>query len=255
VTGRVPNAVERAHGTPFIDGSRWLTRQLSQGLMRVRVEGAENLPTGGVLLAANHGSYLDGPLLFGVMPRSATFFVKAEVFRGAVGWYLRKIGQIPVRRGTPEREPLLTALAVLAEGGIVGIFPEGTRRAGSPSQPAETGDVREVRHGIAYLALRSGCPVLPVACLGTDQVLPRGRTVPALRRPVTVVLGEPTPVADPGERPTRPAITAAATRVRDLLADHLRATASSTPHRGPSTGGTPTSGTGRYSTDGPTTKD
>jgi len=161
------------------------------------------------------------------MRRPATFFIKAEAFAGVVGWYLPKIGQIAVRRGVPEREPLVTALAVLAEGGVVGIFPEGRRRTvgqrqvdTSTSRDA-TGDL-QVRHGIAYLALRSGCPVLPVACVGTERVLPRGRLFPRVRQPVTVAFGRPSRVAEPGERPTRAAIAAAGARVQQLMADHLR---------------------------------
>src|SRR5262249_12451672 len=146
---------------------------LARGLMRLTVLGREDLPAGAVLLAVNHASYLDGPLVFGVLPRPGTFFVKAEAFTGIPGWLLPRIGQIPVRRAVPEREPLLTALATLAEGGIVGIFPEGTRGAG--------GEPQQVRHGIAYLALRAGCPVVPVACLGTERVLARGRRIPRLR--------------------------------------------------------------------------
>ncbi len=122
--------------------------------MRLTVRGRDNLPSSGVLLAVNHASYLDGPLVFGVLPRPGTFFVKAEVSTGVPGWFLPRIGQIPIRREVPEREPLLTALATLEEGGIVGIFPEGTRNGGG---------VQQVRHGIAYLALRSGCPVVAAA--------------------------------------------------------------------------------------------
>jgi 1-acyl-sn-glycerol-3-phosphate acyltransferase len=219
VSGTARTATERAHGTPMINGSRGLAGLFARGLMRLTVRGRENIPTGGVLLAINHNSLLDGPLLYGVLPRPATFFIKAEVFTGIVGWFLPRIGQIPVRRGTPEREPLVTALDVLGEGGIVGIFPEGTRRVSADAE-------LQVRHGIAYLALRSGVPVLPVACLGTEHVLPKGRTLPALRRPVTVSIGRPAHVAEPGERPTRQNLAAAAARVRDLLAEHVRGSTS-----------------------------
>lgn len=224
---RARTAAERAHGVPIIDGSRALAGLFGRCLMRLTVHGVDNIPDSGALLAVNHNSLLDGPLLYGVLPRPTTFFIKAEAFTGVVGWYLPRIGQIPVRRGVAERDPLLTALAVLAEGGLVGIFPEGTRRAaGTPG--SETAELQEVRHGIAYLALRSGCPVLPVACLGTEHVLPKGRTLPAFRRPVTVSIGRPALVAEPGTRATRQAIAAAASRVRDLLADHLRANQSHT---------------------------
>jgi 1-acyl-sn-glycerol-3-phosphate acyltransferase len=208
--------VERAHGTTGSHVSRRLAGMLGRGLMQLSVTGREYLPAGGALMAVNHASYLDGPLVFGVLPRPGTFFVKAEAFTGVVGWFLPRIGQIPVRRDVPEREPLLTALATLREGGLVGIFPEGTRGGG---------DVRRVRAGVAYLALRSGCPVVPVACLGTERVLARGRTLPRLRQPVTVAFGRPVAVAEPGTPATRQHITAAAEHVRLLLADHVQAAA------------------------------
>jgi 1-acyl-sn-glycerol-3-phosphate acyltransferase len=210
----VRTPAERAHGTAGSRLSRRLAGLIARGLMRLRVRGRDDLPAGGVLLAVNHASYLDGPLVFGVLPRQGTFLVKAEVFTGILGWFLPRIGQIAVRRGVPEREPLFTALATLAEGGVVGIFPEGTRGSG---------DVREVRHGIAYLALRSGCPVVPVACVGTERVLPRDRRLPRLRQPVTVAFGHPTQVAAPGTTPSRQNVAATAERIRALLADPVRA--------------------------------
>ena len=208
---------ERARGTAGMQVSRRLAGLVARGLMRLTVTGRENLPPGGVLLAVNHASYLDGPLVFGVLPRPGTFLVKSEAFTGPLGWYLPWIGQIPVRREVPEREPLLAALATLTEGGIIGIFPEGTRGAG--------GDLRQVRNGIAYLAVRSGCPVVPVACVGTDRVLARGRRLPRLRQPVTVAFGQPVGVAEAGRAATKANIAGAADRIRLLLADHVRATA------------------------------
>jgi 1-acyl-sn-glycerol-3-phosphate acyltransferase len=230
---------ERAHGTAGSQASRRLAGLIARGLMGLSVHGREDLPAGGVLLAVNHASFLDGPLVFGVLPRPGTFFVKAEVFTGILGWLLVRIGQIPVRRGVPERAPLFTALATLAEGGVVGIFPEGTRGSG------DVPEVRGVRHGIAYLALRSGCPVVPVACLGTERVLPKGRRLPRLRQPVTVAFGRPIEVARPGTTPSRQNIAAAAERVRALLADHVQtATASrvAPPAPAPAPGTPPTAG-------------
>jgi 1-acyl-sn-glycerol-3-phosphate acyltransferase len=204
---------QRAHGTPGYHAARRLAGGIARGLMRLTVQGRQNIPAGGVLLAVNHASFLDGPLLFGVLRRPVAFFIKAEVFTGVPGWFLPRIGQIPVRRGVPERGPLFTALATLAEGGAVGIFPEGTRGAGEVSQ---------IRHGIAYLAVRSGCPVVPVACVGTQRVLPRGHLVPRLRRPVTVSFGSAAAVAAPGTPASRQNIAAAADRIRQLLADHVQ---------------------------------
>ena len=193
--------------------TRRIAKLLGHGLARIEVTGLERIPrTGGVLLAANHRAYVDGPLLYGVLPRPTVFFVKDEVFRGVVGRVLRRIGQIPVRRGTVERAPLVAALGTLAAGGIVGVFPEGSRG---------TGDIDDVRRGIAYLAVRSGCPVLPVACHGTPAI---GRRTVLRRRPrVTVTIGPPIPLA-PTDRASRRTVAAAAEGVRLALAAHVAAT-------------------------------
>jgi 1-acyl-sn-glycerol-3-phosphate acyltransferase len=134
------------------------------------------------------------------------------VFRGPLGTLLRHTGQIPVRRGTVESAPLRAALAVLEAGGIVGVFPEGTRG---------DGDVTQVRHGIAYLAVRSGAPVVPVAVHGTRER--RGpRILVPHRPPVSVAFGPPLHLsAGPASRRT---VAAAASEIHRTLAAHVAAT-------------------------------
>jgi 1-acyl-sn-glycerol-3-phosphate acyltransferase len=92
------------------------------------------------------------------------------------------------------------------------MFPEGTRG---------TGSLDEVQHGVAYLVLRSGAPVVPVACVGTAAALPRGSHRPKLRAPVEVVFGAPFSVAVPDNPRARSAVAAAAEEIRIRLADHL----------------------------------
>jgi 1-acyl-sn-glycerol-3-phosphate acyltransferase len=168
--------------------------------------------SGPVLLAVNHTALVDGPMIYGLLPRPVAFLVKAEVFRGPLGTLLRHAGQIPVRRGTVETGPLRAALDVLRRGGIVGVFPEGTRGAG---------DVQQVRHGVAYLAVRSGAPVVPVACHGT--LARKGRALFRPHRPrVLVAFGDPLRLpAGPAVRRT---VAAAADEIHRALAAHVAAT-------------------------------
>lgn len=207
-------AARRASGTAAMTATRILARWLGRGLARVEVIGLDRLPAaGGVLLAVNHTALVDGPLVYGVLPRPAVFLIKAEAFRGPVGALLRRIGQIPVRRGTAERAPLAAALDTLAAGGVVGVFPEGTRRGG---------EVDRVERGVAYLALRSGCPLHPVACHGTARL--RGRAAArSWRPPVRVVIGEQVALPE-GARASRRTVAEAADRVRGALATHVAAT-------------------------------
>lgn len=191
-------------------------RALLPGYLRLRVAGDENVPTsGGVLLAANHTSFLDGPVLFGVSPRPVTFLVKAEMFDGVIGWALRRLGQVPVRRGTADRTALLTALNALHSGQVVGIFPEGGRaRQGG-------GGFAEFERGVAWLALRSGMPIVPVAIAGTQEAWPVDAKLPKPRRPVTVFFGQPLQPVDSPAAATRQRVAEVSETIRRALITHL----------------------------------
>src|SRR3954449_4295659 len=102
-------------------------------LFRVRVVGAQHLPRQGpVLVAGNHTGFLDGPIVFMMLPRPSAFLVKSELYSGPWAKLLAFAHQIPVHRGSPDRTALRRALDVLAGGGVLGVFPEGTRGAGRP---------------------------------------------------------------------------------------------------------------------------
>jgi 1-acyl-sn-glycerol-3-phosphate acyltransferase len=196
---------QKAAGTPMMRFARGLGQVLLAPLAGVEIIGAENLPaTGKVLIAANHTHNIDGPMLFALLPRPTAFFVKAEAFVGPIKPFLVHIGQIPVRRGTVERAPITDALEALAAGGAVGVFPEGSRGSG---------EVAKVEHGIAYLAVRSGAPVVPIACSGTAAVLTRH----SVRRPkVRVMFGSPVHI--PSGPASRQAVAEAAEQIREALA-------------------------------------
>src|SRR5215217_7715576 len=129
---------------------------------RLRRLGREHIPSGGVILAANHRSFLD-PFAIGTCnPRPIYFVAKQELFRNPlVGWFLNRMGAFPVRRGESDEESVATALALLDRGQAVVIFPEGTRiRAGSLAKP---------KRGVGRLALQSGAPVVPIAITGSEH--------------------------------------------------------------------------------------
>ncbi len=186
---------------------------LARAGWRVRVLGAWRVPAEGpVILAANHANLVDGPLLMGMSPRPTHFLVKEEMFSGPVGVVLRGVGQIPVRRSSADRTAIGTALEVLKDGGVLGVFPEGTRG---------DADFSQVQGGLAYLALRSGAPVVPVAVFGTGD---RGRTVgalPPLRGRIDVVFGDPYDLGQGSRLRTRKAMAEASERLRTRLAGHL----------------------------------
>ncbi len=184
-------------------------------VFRIRVVGAEHLPTHGpVLIAGNHTGFLDGPIVFMMLPRPSAFLVKSELYSGPWAKLLSFARQIPVHRGAPDRTALRRALDVLAAGGVLGVFPEGTRGEGR---------LESVQHGIGYLALRAGCPVVPVVCLGTAGALPKGKLLPRWRAPVDVVFGPAFELEVTGDPRARSTIADAAEQVRRHLLAHLDA--------------------------------
>lgn len=218
-----PTLAERVHGSPGLRRRRAVGRRLGEALADLDVVGLRHLPTTGpVLLAANHRAFLDGPLLFGLVPRPVTFLVKAEAFtRPQVARVLRDAGQVPVVRGAVDPAPVRLVRAVLDGGGVVGLFPEGTRGDGL---------ARTAEAGVGWLALRTGAVVVPVALHGTAALGRRGRTRP----PVRVTFGEPLPPPDVGRWNAnlplpRRVFRAEAERVRVALADLVARTAPRTP--------------------------
>jgi 1-acyl-sn-glycerol-3-phosphate acyltransferase len=186
---------------------------LFRGLWSARVHDAHLVPERGpVLFASNHIGFLDGPMLVAVAPRFVHCLVKQEMFHGVTGVILRSAGQIPVERNRGDRAALGRALEFLATGEAVGVFPEGKRGRG---------DVGEFRQGIAWLALRSGAPVVPVACLGTRRTGESTGQLPRLRRRLDVVFGEPLKLAARPGAPGRVALTEVSTVLRDTMAEHV----------------------------------
>jgi 1-acyl-sn-glycerol-3-phosphate acyltransferase len=183
-------------------------------LYRGRALHGERVPgTGPVILVANHAAFLDGPLVFSLSPRPVNFLVKQEAFAGPFGLLIRAVGQIPIDRGIGDRAALGSAAAVLERGGAVGIFPEGNRRGG---------EVQQVNQGAAWVALRTGARIVPVAVLGTRV---EGRSADVWPRPrslLTVDFGEPFDlVADPSA-PGRERLRLATEHLRETLAAHVR---------------------------------
>lgn len=184
------------------------------GLWKPRVLGAWKVPaTGPAILAVNHSHNVDGPMVMGTAPRPTHFLIKKEAFIGPLDPFLRGIGQLKVDREVADRTAITRALGVLEDGGVLGIFPEGTRGEG---------DFASLRAGLAYFAVRSGAPIVPVAVLGSTEK--RGRLIkglPPLRSRVDVVFGDPFEAGDGSGRRTRKALDEATVRIQERLTAHL----------------------------------
>lgn len=187
---------------------------LMYGLWHPRVLGAWRVPAAGpLILAVNHSHAVDGPMLMGTAPRPVHFLIKKEAFVGPLDPFLLRIGQLKVDRSGTDRTAVTNALGILERGDVLGIFPEGTRGEG---------DFASLRAGLAYFAVRSGAPVVPVAVLGSTER--RGRLIgalPPLRGRMDVVFGDPFQAGDGSGRRTRTALDEATVRIQQRLTTHL----------------------------------
>jgi cytidylate kinase len=160
-----------------------LVRLLFRLLTRLEVRGLENVPADEPLLVAfNHLAHLDGALVIAWLPRPAEAIALVDLYRVPVtGQLLRLYGAIPVHRDQFDRQVIRQALQVLAEGKALALAPE--------ARMSLSGALERARHGVAYLALHSGAPVLPVAITGTENI---PSELKRLRRPrLTLTFGEP----------------------------------------------------------------
>jgi 1-acyl-sn-glycerol-3-phosphate acyltransferase len=156
-------------------------------LWRVRVEGREHVPAEGpAVLAANHQSFCDSFFLPLILRRRLTYVAKAEYFdHWKTAWFFRAAGQIPMNRsgGDASQRALDTATRVLEAGGLLGIYPEGTR---APDHRLHRGHT-----GAARLSLGCDVPVVPVGIVGTRVVQPPGSRFLRPFHPVTIRFGPP----------------------------------------------------------------
>ena len=164
-----PNVhLERARNRGVNPLVYWLVRAVLQPFFhlyfRMSRIGREFIPQeGGVILAANHRSFLD-PFVIGMMVRRPCYFVaKKELFSNRfVAWFLNSLGAFPIDRGNADKDAMGTAREILERGDVVVIFPEGTRiRPGGLAKP---------KRGVGRLALETGAAVVPVAVIGTENV-------------------------------------------------------------------------------------
>lgn len=161
-----------------------LCRIISTVCFDLKVYGTRNIPRrGGVLLVANHESYLD-PVLVGVqISRPLFFLAKSELFENPVfGWFIRSLNAFPVRQGEGDIGAVRETIRRLKEGHMLNIFPEGSR--------SETGELGPIEPGIGLIIRRAGVPVVPVAVIGSFEAWPRDRML-FRSHPIRVLYGPP----------------------------------------------------------------
>jgi 1-acyl-sn-glycerol-3-phosphate acyltransferase len=159
---------------------------------RMRISGAEHIPReGAAIIAPNHKSFWDSFFIGVCTRRHLRFMGKTELFEGPKGRLLVRLGAFPVRRGQSDEDALETARTILRQGGLLALFPEGTR----VRDPDELGNPKR---GAGRLALESGAPLVPAAITGSDHLF--AGPFPKPKR-VQVAFSEPIPVAELASTP------------------------------------------------------
>jgi 1-acyl-sn-glycerol-3-phosphate acyltransferase len=162
-----------------------ICRLVYQMFFRGEVEGLENLPgSGGYIVAANHASHLDPPIVGLFLPRQVAFFARKTLWRpGIAAWWLSAVGTIPVDRdGGTSLDAIRRVLQALSGGRVVIVFPEGTRSPDGLPQPP--------RPGVGLIACRAHVPVVPARVFGSFEAFGRGGRL-RLGSAVSVSYGAP----------------------------------------------------------------
>ena len=195
---------------------RGLITPLARLVYRPKIEGREKVPqSGAVIFASNHLSFIDSIAIPVAAPRPVHFLAKSSYFEGTgfKGWmsktFFQSIGAIPVRRGAGQAalDALDLQRQLLDEGLAVALYPEGTR--------STDGRLYKGRTGVAFLALQTGAPVVPVGLVGTNKVMPVGAKMPTLSERITVRFGDPLDLSPHGP--------ATSGRARRLATDEIMA--------------------------------
>jgi len=179
----------------------------------VTTHGSEHIPLEGpVILASNHVGVADGPLLAIFSNRPVHALTKEEMFEGRLGRFLHLSGQVPLDRFNSDPAAVKACLRVLRDGGVVGIFPEGSRGSG---------EFHRFHRGAAYLGLVSGAPIVPVIQFGTREPGAGSSALPRRGGHVDLVYGPPH-TFDPIPWPrTKQAVEDASRELREVMLAHL----------------------------------
>jgi 1-acyl-sn-glycerol-3-phosphate acyltransferase len=169
----------------------WSRVLLAVSGVKVRVEGGEKISRdGSYVFASNHASYMDTPAALANIPVQFRFMAKKGLFSiPFLGWHLARAGHIPVFRDNPRAAVKtlgLAAEAIQKRGISLIVFPEGGR--------TRTGELREFKDGAAYIAIRAGVPIVPMALKGSRAVLPFGSATPR-KGAIEMRIGAPIPTA------------------------------------------------------------
>jgi len=187
---------------------RFLAKAVFFLVARVHLRGRYNVPKKGpYIIASNHLSWTDIPLVPAYIPGKVVYMAKEESFYSKVGWLVRFLGAFPVKRGEGDRQAIRAAEQQLKQKKVFIIFPEGTR--------SKTHTLGKAHAGLGMIALRSGVPVVPVAIWGSENALKK------FGAHVTISYGEPILLKPKGNKITREDIADATNEVMKRIAEMM----------------------------------
>ena len=215
----LPPPTGHRYGEDMTLGSRLLYRA-TQGVVwtigstyfRVRIHGVERMPQSGpFILSPSHRSNLDTPVVSVLTPRRLRYMGKETLWHSSFGaWFLTSLGGFPVERGTADRAAIKACEEVLRRGEPLVMFPEGTRQSGPV--------LGHFHDGPAYVACRTGVPIVPVGLAGTERAMPSGSKFVHPAK-VVLVVGEPIrpPVPEGGARVPRRVVREVTEELRESV--------------------------------------
>lgn len=176
--------------TPFYGFFHYFVGGVYDAWFRGEVQGTEHLPRHGpFLIAANHASHLDPPLVGCQIARQMRFFARKTLWSNAVtSWWLNRTECIPVDRDSGDVGAIKRVLQALKENRAIVLFPEGTR--------SQDGQLQKPKAGVGLMACKTGAPVVPCRVFGSFEAFGKGAKLPRFGTPVTVVFGPPITAAE-----------------------------------------------------------
>jgi len=186
----MPNRPDHLKMRPFYGFFHYLAGTIHGMWFRGEVVGTENFPrTGPFLIASNHASHLDPPLVGSQIAKQMRFFARKSLWHSRfLGWWLNQVETIAVERDTGDIGAIKKVLQALKDDRAVVLFPEGTR---SPD-----GLLHKPKAGVGLMACKTGVPVVPCRVYGSFEAYGKGRLIPNFGTPVTIVFGPPIPASD-----------------------------------------------------------
>jgi 1-acyl-sn-glycerol-3-phosphate acyltransferase len=198
---------------PFYGFFHYLAQCFHTVWFRGEVVGTDNFPTDGpFLIAANHASHFDPPIVGSHVPRQMRFFARKSLWSNrGLAWWLNQVETIPVERDSGDVGAVKRVLQALKENRAVVLFPEGTRTT--------DGQLQKAKAGVGLMACKTGVPVVPCRVYGSFTAFGRGTTIPRFGTPIDIVFGPPISAAqydDPAAGKAR--YEQAAQRIMDRIA-------------------------------------